>query len=476
MKRKKFCRLVALASISAVLVSPVNTGIAQAKTKAKASVITVNTKGSLPEGVDFSKRLAKKVINVKINGKAVNFSLKKSQLGKPIVPSKKGTKKVILRLNGKSKKAYVKVDYMTDLDVKQIKFVLTNKSAFSEKLCRNGLVVMGEYQSGKKHKLKNYKIKAAKKVVAKNGFFPITIWYKAKNETFEQTIYVPVVTAPVVPTVSSTAAPEEPKETTAVPSLAPSPSPAATGEPSTEPSLAPSPSPAATGEPSTEPSLAPSPSPATTEEPSAKPKLHKIKVEGGTITTQNPDDVTPDGVKDGAWVTANTITPPGYYFAGWINEKKELISSQESYSFYAKNDMTLKATFSDVAVEKKPIISFPGVGFELLPEILKVAVFMTAEIPKGFQKCEWGILFTDKPVNEDTCILGNESVHSAQNTESITTGSAAWTCLLKFSQAAWEIKKTITCRSYAEVLDADGNKKIIYSPMLSFVLDLDAAD
>ena len=458
MKRKKFCRLVALASISAVLVSPVNTGIAQAKTKAKASVITVNTKGSLPEGVDFSKRLAKKVINVKINGKAVNFSLKKSQLGKPIVPSKKGTKKVILRLNGKSKKAYVKVDYMTDLDVKQIKFVLTNKSAFSEKLCRNGLVVMGEYQSGKKHKLKNYKIKAAKKVVAKNGFFPITIWYKAKNETFEQTIYVPVVTAPVVPTVSSTAAPEEPKETTAVPSLAPSPSPAATGEPSTEPSLA------------------PSPSPATTEEPSAKPKLHKIKVEGGTITTQNPDDVTPDGVKDGAWVTANTITPPGYYFAGWINEKKELISSQESYSFYAKNDMTLKATFSDVAVEKKPIISFPGVGFELLPEILKVAVFMTAEIPKGFQKCEWGILFTDKPVNEDTCILGNESVHSAQNTESITTGSAAWTCLLKFSQAAWEIKKTITCRSYAEVLDADGNKKIIYSPMLSFVLDLDAAD
>ena len=142
MKGRLFRRLAAFAVILAILGCTGNTSVADAK----ASVITVKATGvSLREGFILTKKMAKKVAKVKVNGKSVNFSVKRSQIGKKITPSSKGKKKLTLKVNGISKSLSVKVNYMTDLYLKQLKLVLVEDSNFLEKNFRNASTFMASY-------------------------------------------------------------------------------------------------------------------------------------------------------------------------------------------------------------------------------------------------------------------------------------------------------------------------------------------
>ena len=90
------------------------------------------------------------------------------------------------------------------------------------------------------------------------------------------------------------------------------------------------------------------------------------------------------------------------------------------------------------------------------------------EIPEGYEKVEWGILYTNKDLSEKEMMVGG-SAFVVKNDDS--TNKNTWVANIKLSSGAWEAKTQVKARLYATVKGVKGTTTI-YSPIESLQLNL----
>lgn len=471
MKGKKLSRLTVFLLVLATTLSlcGVNTTVADAKSKGSAVLLKATGKYLL-EGFSLTESMVRKTVKATENGKPIRFSVKKklTGIGTKIKPSKKGKKKLTVRVYGRSVSVYVKVNYMTDLYLKKTKLVLVEKEKFSEKNFRKTSTIMAEYQKGKDKKFANYKIKAAKTVKAnKKGFFPVTISYKGKNDTFEKTIYIKVVKK-----APSTATPT-PTPPTIVPTKEPTPTATATVTPSEEPTptatatVTPSEEPIPTATATVTPSEEPTPTPTATVTP-----FHKLTLNGAEVIRYEDGKMNAKGeFSENTHIWVKSVIPLGQKFTKYSNEEGEILSFDEIYDFRLKGAMTITANFSSVEEEKKPIVHFTGQGIEVIPELKTVVIYLSIEIPVGFEKQEYGFIYSPEDLSEDEMTI--ENAKKVKDESSSTTGSADFTYTARFNnQAIWDAGEYRYFRPYGIVKDKNGNLITIYGSIKSAHLTL----
>ena len=499
MKGKSFRRLTTFVLVLATILSlcGVNTTVADAKSK--GSVVLLRPTGKyLLEGFSLTESMVRKTVKATENGKSIRFSVKKKQtgIGKTIKPSKKGKKKLTVRVNGRSVSVSVKVNYMTDLYLKKTKLILVEGEKFQEKNFRKNSTVMAGYQKGKDKKFANYKIKAAKTVKAnKKGLFPVTISYAGKNDSFKKTIYLKVVkkatstttptpTPPTIvptkePTPSPTATPSEEPTPTATVTPSEEPTPTATVTPSEEPTptatVTPSeePTPTATVTPSEEPT--PTATATPSEEPTPTPTatvFHKLNLNGAEVIRYEDGKMNAKGefsYNTHIWV--KSVIPLGQKFTKYSDERGEILSYDEIYDFRLKGPMTVTANFSSVEEEKKPTVHFTGQGIEVFPALKTVMIYLSIEIPEGFEKQEYGFIYSSENLSEDEMTL--ENAKKVKDESSSTTGSADFTYSARFNnQAIWDAGEYRYFRPYGIVKDKNGDLITIYGSIKSAHLTL----
>ena len=463
MKGKSFRRLTTFVLVLATILSlcGVNTTVADAKSK--GSVVLLKPTGKyLLEGFSLTESMVRKTVKATENGKSIRFSVKKKQtgIGKTIKPSKKGKKKLTVRVNGRSVSASVKVNYMTDLYLKKTKLIVVEEEKFQEKNFRKNSTVMAGYQKGKDKKFTNYKIKAAKTVKAnKKGLFPVTISYAGKNDSFKKTIYLKVVKK-----ATSTTTPT-PTPPTIVPTREPTPPPTAT--PSEEPT------PTATVTPSEEPT--PTATATPSEEPTPTPTatvFHKLTLNGAEVIRYEDGKMNAKGefsYNTHIWV--KSVIPLGQKFTKYSDERGEILSYDEIYDFRLKGPMTVTANFSSVEEEKKPTVHFTGQGIEVFPALKTVMIYLSIEIPEGFEKQEYGFIYSSENLSEDEMTL--ENAKKVKDESSSTTGSADFTYSARFNnQAIWDAGEYRYFRPYGIVKDKNGDLITIYGSIKSAHLTL----
>ncbi len=485
MKGKKLSRLTVFLLVLATTLSlcGVNTTVADAKSKGSAVLLKATGKYLL-EGFSLTESMVRKTVKATENGKPIRFSVKKklTGIGTKIKPSKKGKKKLTVRVYGRSVSVYVKVNYMTDLYLKKTKLVLVEKEKFSEKNFRKTSTIMAEYQKGKDKKFANYKIKAAKTVKAnKKGFFPVTISYKGKNDTFEKTIYIKVVKkapstatpTPTPPTIVPTKEPTPTATATVTPSEEPTPTATATVTPSEEPiptataTVTPSEEPTPTATATVTPSEEPTPTPTATVTP-----FHKLTLNGAEVIRYEDGKMNAKGeFSENTHIWVKSVIPLGQKFTKYSNEEGEILSFDEIYDFRLKGAMTITANFSSVEEEKKPIVHFTGQGIEVIPELKTVVIYLSIEIPVGFEKQEYGFIYSPEDLSEDEMTI--ENAKKVKDESSSTTGSADFTYTARFNnQAIWDAGEYRYFRPYGIVKDKDGNLITIYGSIKSAHLTL----
>lgn len=177
-------------------------------------------------------------------------------------------------------------------------------------------------------------------------------------------------------------------------------------------------------------------------------------------------DVTKN--EDGSYTIAQTslislspIVPEGKFFAGWKYAEgadSEVISFDEEYIFVMpSSDISIEPIFSDTPVEKKPVVHFVG-DYELFPEDSAVKFSIAAELPTGFSKTKWHMLYTGIQLNEEEMLLGSSQVASK---EILSPGSTTthWEYNLEMPESLWETGTTVVyfrlCLEYVSTMGSD---------------------
>ncbi len=473
----------------------------------------------LHEGSEISKPKVKKVVKLIYNGKlSNNWTVK--QKGNVVKYSKKGYK-ITIKKGNTQKSIYVAVNRMMRLYVKSCKQLpLMEGSNFSEADFRKTLDVWAQYRKGEDKSVTTYKVVASKKVTANSkGNFNITIKFGKlkdiiaipvirKSATPKPTIQpsmAPTPSASIEPTTSPIASPTvspsikpstapTPSATdstsnppiiiivptsnpTATPSVTPSASPTTspTATPSVTPSASPTTSPTAT--PSVTPSASPTATPSVTPSATPEPKFHPVTLNGLEILRYTEGTMNKDGqFSENTRIWVKAIIPKGQNFANITNGKDEVITFEEVYDFRVKGEITLTANFSRVPVVKEPIVHFTRDKdplFDLFPDLRTVRLYISIEIPDGYEKMEYGFVYATNELPDDQMIIG--VAKKVVDISSVTTGSADFTFDARFKPEAWDAGEYRYFRPYGIVRDSNGNVRTIYgSSILAVHLSMSA--
>lgn len=478
-----------------------------------------------PEGVKVSKKELTKVGSVTYRGKKLPTS--KWSVNPKTIKWKKGDKATITLKKGRTeKKVSVKVDRIMRICIKQTKLISVEQGKnFPKQTFKKNSTIMVERKHSGVKTFNNYDLSAK---IVKNQWKVEVSWTSA-GKTIKDTIFIPINKLSVSPTMAPTANPSasptvQPSDLPSVaPSISPTASPSASpstlpsAQPSNSPSVAPSqcppiiiivptptvsssasptvqPSDSPTMAPSVSPTISPSTSPTNspTTSPSASPstsptispttsptvspvpekKFFTGTITGGKIANYTGGEVTSENkVSEGTYVEIEAIIPEGRYLDHWADDKGHIVSTKVIFGFYVKDNFSYHAVFTDIDEKKEPILRLSG--SLLLPQELTVRLYWGIDIPEGFKKEEWGYVYTNQPLNEDSLVVGG-NVFTVINEATTTTGSAEWTNNISFSQGAWEAGTLVKFRSYAKVTNPDGKEEIVYSPIFDITLSLTA--
>lgn len=196
---------------------------------------------------------------------------------------------------------------------------------------------------------------------------------------------------------------------------------------------------------------------------------HEVIIHGGWLTSIDGEVKDGNKFSYGTCATAKPEIPEGKYFHWWTDKDGNIVSYQEQYKFYVTGPIELIAVFGDESqVEKKPLVSFTGPKYQLYPDNYVLRFMSYLEIPEGYEKVEWGILYTNKDLSEKEMMVGG-SAFVVKNDDS--TNKNTWVANIKLSSGAWEAKTQVKARLYATVKGVKGTTTI-YSPIESLQLNL----
>lgn len=160
------------------------------------------------------------------------------------------------------------------------------------------------------------------------------------------------------------------------------------------------------------------------------PQTYTLTLNGGTF--DSPNDVKDQSVGEflpKTLVTAVATDVPGKNFAGWADKNGKIKSQDLIYSFYTSSeDVELTATWSDVEVEKVPIVTLDS--YKMVPEDNQVTFEMSCHIPTDskfkYEKLNWGLLVSYKTkdgvlvTTGENIKVGAEGVLTIQNPANAT--------------------------------------------------------
>lgn len=193
---------------------------------------------------------------------------------------------------------------------------------------------------------------------------------------------------------------------------------------------------------------------------------HEVIIHGGWITSADGEVKDGNKFSYGTDATVDAEVPEGKYFYWWVDKDNHIVSYKKQYQFYVTGPIELTAVFGDESeVEKKPLVSFTG--YELHPEKYILRFMSTLEIPKGYEKVEWGILYTNQNLSEKDMVVGG-SAFVQKNDD--PNNKNTWVADIKLSSGAWEAKTKVKARMYATVKGVKGTTTI-YSDVKSLQLD-----
>ena len=183
------------------------------------------------------------------------------------------------------------------------------------------------------------------------------------------------------------------------------------------------------------------------------PKYYSLNIDGGEITSYDGER-TDEGFKDGSHIYIKPSVPENKEFAGWYDADGNIVSFEEEYDFFVHNDISLTAKFSDTAVDKVPVVHFTG--YELSPSNRGVTLTMALELPDGFERIEWRLLFTTEALTEEEMVYGNDNVQS-DVIKPPTSGSSDMTYYATiYDESIWQNGSDVQFRMVLYYSDATG--------------------
>lgn len=159
----------------------------------------------------------------------------------------------------------------------------------------------------------------------------------------------------------------------------------------------------------------------------------------------------------------------GKNFSGWFNATTgTLIAQTATYDKYTvHSDVTFEARYSEEPIKPEPRVFFYGNKIEIGAD--KYNVYIANELPEGYTKIEWGIMFTPNGsdgISDEMMVL--ENVDNV-NIKRANVDNSKVSMTISSKLPATSMKKKF--RIYAEVESATGTE-IIYSEEVLEALSL----
>ena len=99
------------------------------------------------------------------------------------------------------------------------------------------------------------------------------------------------------------------------------------------------------------------------------------------------------------------ILGEGNYFGGWANERNEVISYAEIYTFFVGTDVNVSAIILDNKATPKPVIAITDTA--VIDGGKKVSFLSERTVPTGVKFVESGVIYTSNSSLADTMTLEN---------------------------------------------------------------------